>query len=54
MICTSFAKYQVCYISYIDKDANYCVSPYNKHLKPVRNYNCQKQYDRTAFTNKQM
>lgn len=54
MIHTSFAKYWACYIPYIDKDAKHCVSPYNKHLKPVRNYNCQKQYDRTAFMNKQM
>lgn len=50
----SCAKYRACYVPYIDKDAKHCVSPYKKHLKPVRNYNCQKEYDRTGFMNKQM
>lgn len=50
MIHTSFAKYWACYIPYIDNS----VAPYSKHLKPVRNYNCQKECDRTAFMNKQM
>lgn len=54
MIHTSFAKHWACYIPCIDKDAKYSVSPYNKHLKPLRNYNCQKEYDRTAFKNKQI
>lgn len=54
MIRTSCAKYWACYISYIDEDAKDWDSPYNKHLKPVKNYNCQKEYDRTAFMSKQM
>lgn len=54
MISAPCAKYWACYIPYTDRDAKHCVYPYNKHLEPVRNNNCQKEYDRRGFMDKQM